>query len=295
MWVQITRGLHFRLWRDPGPVVREYAVDEFDEVERDPLTGQFLDPGTEKPVPILQGYEIRDQPYLDWDVPLGVPVTYWLETAETDEGPWAEAARHTVTAEPALEYSVMQDVTTLSTLNVRDALAVFYSTRLAQLAAEGAVIARKPEWKKKFPMVVSYDFDEANLPLGSVEMSYGSSGQGDLGWNYTEEDLKFSMIFVAQGREERDSVSAAVRGLMQELDWFLSDLGCVKTCAGEMSHGYQNVSPILYSFEIAIGTTAMVWHGEKNISGWKMLPVTWLAADDEGFIVSQRVKENTTP
>ncbi|TDE85579.1 hypothetical protein [Deinococcus sp. S9] len=279
--VLVAPGVHYRLWRDPGPRVREIELDENGEPLRDPMTGQILSTATDELVPICQGYETRAQPYLDWDVPVNQPVTYWLETGPGEDGPWTEVARETVTPQPELAYSVLEDGITMDALNVRDAIAVFFSTRLAQLAREGRVIARKPEWKLRFPMTVAYDFEDANLPLGAVGMSYGTGTQGDLGWNMTEEDLKFSLTFVAKTREERDSITMAIRGLLQELDWFLGDMGCVNTCAGEMTEGYQNVVPVLYSLELAIGTTSYIWHTSKDF-GWRLLPITWLT-DDAGL------------
>ena len=292
MLIALPLRVHYRLWRDPGPsvpVIHPDSLDEHGDPKRDPETGQFLYPQGTQAVPILVGYETRPQPYLDWDVALNVPVTYWIELGESPLGPWLERGRQTVTPTPELTYSVLEDGLTMDALNIRDAIAVFYSTRLAQLAAEGHVIARKPEWRQRFPMTVAYDFEEANLPLGAVQMSYGTGHQGDLGWNITEEDLKFSLSFVAASREERDSISMAVRGLLQELDWFLGDMGCVNTSAGELVENYQVLTPILYSFELAIGTTAYLWHGTRDL-GWKLLPVTWAAPDNDGtgLIFSQK-------
>lgn len=285
-FVLLPMKVHYRLWRTPGPVVREIERDENGEPLRDPMTGQILSEATEKAIPIMTGLEIQPHPYLDWDVPVGEEVTYWLETGPSDQGPWTEVARQTVKAEPELTYSVLDDGATMDALNIRDAIGVFFSTRLAQLAREGRVIARKPEWKNRFPMTVAYDFEEANLPLGAVGMSYGTAAPGDIGWTMTEEDLKFSLTFVAQTREERDSVSMAARGLIQELDWFLSDMGCVNTVAGEMVEGYQQVSPVLYSYEFAVGTTSYIFHGARDF-GWRLLPVTWFGEEDgTGLIVS---------
>ena len=275
------RARHFQIWRDPGPSRYDYELDDEGAPLTDPLTNQVIADPVVVPLPILSGYELHPRPCLDWTAPCDGPVTYWLMVAPSKDGPWVEDQRIKLEVVSERGYSVLKDGVTMDAFELRDAVAVFFSVRLAQLAAEDHVIARKPEWKKRFPMTVAYDFGEADLPLGAVGLAYGRGGPADLGWNLTEEDFKLSLQFAAKSREERDSITTAVRGLMQELDWFLEDMGCQNTTFGEMVQGYQDTAPVLYTLELAIGTTSYIWHQNRDESQWTMLPITWASGRDQ--------------
>ena len=261
-------GVRFRLWRDPAPLEKEF----------DPESGQLV--GSHE-VPVLRGLCSKPGQYFDWDAPLDTPLTYWLEVRVAPALDYQEVWRDTITLKPQVRYSALEDGGLQDSLSIRDALVVYYSTRLAQLVREGSLYARNPGHAYRFPVVTSFDQTEPNLPQMSAGSEQVEVASGSLGWEMSEQTLSVQFVAASSDERERDSLGQALWGLMRELDWYLSDLGCLETQMTDYVSGInQTIVPILYQLAFKISLSLFVY-GSQDDPGWQLVPnQRWIAIDD---------------
>lgn len=229
---------------------------------------------------ILQGVASPGTRYLDWDLPVGKSVTYRLEAGgETEE--------ITVEAEPQNTYSAVNDADMEDAENPRDALVVYYATRLAQLTAKGKVVVNLKDGEvesnhaRKFSVRTEHNFEEAELPILVLEYEGGEAHGLDLGHEMTEAPFKVEGYFIASSREERDSARQAFVGLWRDTEWFLEDVGCYEADMINIKNSMQPDEPPFYilSFDI-VGVFAVDQNAREQT--WSMLSrVEWSAPDGE--------------
>lgn len=244
---------YFRVFRTPGPEVVVYEVDENGDVlldaEEQPKVLEVQHP------PILDGNQrYGHRRYLDWDVPMDTPLTYRIESSR-DGATWTVYAQGTLTLEPQLAYSAIDDDVLTDVINPRDAVIVFLSTRLAQLARQGTLYVRSEAHRRRFNVTAADAFGETEAPIIGVRLGGGTGDQGDLGWNFTEERLKLELTCFSFDRRERDSLTRALRGLFSELARFLEDLGASSISYGELDESTQVADPYGYLTTLAVGLT----------------------------------------
>jgi len=271
-------GCFYRIWRDPSPT--ELILDEDDK------------PIGERDTFVLAGYTCETRQYLEWDVPLNQDLTYRLEVSETEDGPYEELYRSTLCPEPVTVYSALQDGELMDAQNPRDALVVYYATRLAQLVRRGQLKVRNPDYKYRYNVLSKYEFNNPELPLLALDYSGGMGEEADLGGFLTEETLMIALTGVASSKEERDGLAGAVRGLIADVSLFLGDLNCINTSYHGYSNGIVESEPYLWSFELTLQTTAYSWNGRRE-APWEIVPIAgWQALhlgdlddeyDDEGL------------
>jgi hypothetical protein len=270
-YIQPPRFTYYRFWRDPCPTEDVFAVDAKGNIILSPDTRQPTYISTAQ-IPVLQGYTDQARRYLDWEVPVGVPFTYRLELSVLEDGPWVQVQDWVLDLQPTMSYSAIEDGENYDVSNPRDALVVFYGTRLAQLARAGKLYTRNKAYRKKYNTTTAYSFDDADMPVLSIGLGYGSGHGGDLGWNLTEENIRLDIVGMAADKLERDSLTAALRGLVAEVDLFLGDLGCVETSYGQLRETEQHSEPMLYLIEQSI-TTTLYTHIHIDSGAWELIPI----------------------
>lgn len=172
---------------------------------------------------------------------------------------------------PNVRYSAVEDGSAMDVLSPRDMLVVYLSIRLAQIARDGALYVRSDAHKKRFNVKADHTFDEAETPVISVGLSGGMGGQGDLGWNFTEERLKFTLTAFSFDKSERDSLTRVLRGLIGEIAWFLGDLGCDEISFGELEEQSVVRQPYGYMTKLAIGVKVYTYIRAVS-QGWQLTP-----------------------
>lgn len=268
---------HYRFWRDPGPFEDVFQTDERGNVVLDETRQPVL--LRSDALPVLTGYSVRERKFLDWEVSVDEPVHYWLEVAMTENGPWTTVQEWRPVLEPQMYYSAMEDGENYDVSNPRDALVVFFGTRLAQLARAGKLYVRNKARRRKYNVTTAYSFDDADMPVLAIGMGYGGGQIGDLGWTVTEETLRLDLVGMAADKGERDSLTLALRGLIAEVNLFLGDLGCVETSFGQMSEEEQHSEPMLYLVKQSIATTVYT-HIGIDAGSWELAPVGgWTGID----------------
>lgn len=248
-----------------GPLVRVLRSDVRKGVDDEPKV-------------ILQGSFDRPRRFLDLDPPLDREVTYTFETFDALTGEWSVAGTFAGKLEPALSYSAVEDADAVDTVSPRDALILFYSTRLAQLVRSGVLYVRgaregESNHLNRYPVSPGYTFQNPDLPLITAEHA-GSDGKlGDIGGTYTEEDAQIEFMAVSATMEERDSLASAIRGLLKDTDWFLEDAGMMLPQFGHFETGVEPVEPPLYTLRWSVFGRVTTWHSERDLP-WELLPLT---------------------
>jgi|GEM_PF-6638808 len=287
MGVLITPPTHtyFRVWRTPGPTEEIFETDADGELVLDPDTDAPI-LIEERDVPVLSGYVTSTRRLMDWDTPVDVPLRYRIEISDTEAGPYAPVLDDTLTLEPNVTYSALEDGGLLGVASPRDALVVYLSWRLASLARQGVIPVRRKSHKRKFPVVTSYSFNEADLPVVAVHYAYGRGHALDLGSTMSVHHPKIGFTVAAADKPERDALTRVFEGLIVELESFLVDLGCDEVEYGEMAESVQQSDPYLHLLELALGMTRYVFHGHRAASGWTLIPTSrWVEMDGSGVVI----------
>ena len=230
---------------------------------------------------LLRGHCERPRRFLDLDVPLNEDVTYTFETLNNQTGEYEVLDTFSGHLEPQLTYSAVEDADSYDVVSPRDALIIFYSTRLAQLVREGRLYVKgaaqgQSNHHRRYPVSAGYEFRPQDLPVISADHAGSAGALGDLGGNYTEEDIQIEFMAAAASIEERDSLAGAIRGLLKETDAFMEDAGVMLPAFTHFEGGVEPTSPPLYTLRWSICGTVYTWHGERELP-WEMLPKTgWL-------------------
>lgn len=264
-------GMHYRIWRTPGPQEVTYPLDARGNAALDDEDQPL--PPTVRDLPLLYGYSDVGRRFLDWDAPVDQDVTYWVETGPTPEGPWKTIHRIKLRCAPEMTYSVLSDSGIQDVMNIRDALVVFLSVRLAQEARAGRVYTRQLGHRKRFNVVTEYEFAEADLPAVSVGYSYGTGAGADLGVTMMEEIVKIHFEVLCADKRERDSLTSAFRGLLPQIELFLGDLGCIDTTYGELQEVEQGSDPMYYRLSLSISTVLLTQVGYRPAHVWELAPI----------------------
>lgn len=226
---------------------------------------------------IFKGYLHTPRRFLDLDVPLNKAVTYTFEVMNRTTGEYEVFDTVEGHLEPQLSYSAIEDADTYDVANPRDALMIFYSTRLAQLVREGALYVRgaaenKSNHVHRYPVTAAYEGRSNELPTISVDHAGSNGHLGDLGGTYTEEDVQIEMVAAAATIEERDSLASAIRGLLKDTDSFMEDVGMMLPMMAHFEMGVEPVNPPLYTLRWSIMGTVTTWHGNRDLP-WEILPL----------------------
>lgn len=227
---------------------------------------------------ILEGISGNPERFLDWDAPSYKEIVYRLETM--GESDYAPSGEYRVTLRPELTYSAVDDGETYDVVNPRDALVVFFSTRLAQLARAGKLHVKNPNHKAKYQVTTAYQFEDSKMPVLVIDYADGESSQGDIGYEYSEGPCKMDFMLAANTKEERDAVWSAVTGLWKDIEWFLDDLGVMSPMLTNKQNSVQEVEPLLYTLSFSITGQLITWHGERS-QPWQILNTTAWSAEQE--------------
>lgn len=229
---------------------------------------------------ILEGIASRGTRYLDFDAPIGKEVTYRIEF----EGKTIE---RTIRSEPQNTYSAVNDADMEDSPNPRDALVVYYATRLAQLVKKNKLIVFKKEGEeesnhaKRYSVRSSYHLEESELPILVLDYSDGETQGLDIGHTMTETTFRIEAFFAATSREERDSARQAIVGLWRDTEWFLEDIGAYESSLIDMTHRTQEESIPFYILEFSI-VGRYAFDQSARGSKWELLRgVMWHAKDQE--------------
>lgn len=220
---------------------------------------------------VMQGYSRVPVRYLDIEAPVGKELAYELHLLG-DSGAYEVAERARVTLTPSMTYAAMQDSEAWDVVNPRDALVLYYATRLAQLARSGHLYVRNPDHKLRYEVKVANDFDDHALPVMAALDDDGDAIVGDMGANFTQSVVKVTFVCAAATREERDSLREAVIGLWRETDFFLEDTGMINVMLTNLSSGYEASDPPLHLLRFDVTGEIFTWGGATG--AWQMLPTT---------------------
>lgn len=279
LYIEVPLGVYYQITRTPGPEQVVFEEDEDGNAALDENGQPILISRTD--VPILQGFTRKPSRYLDWDVPVEVDIAYTILTCDTVDGVYAPFWQQTMHTSVDTSYSVLEDSDMNDVINIRDAMVVYLSTRLGQLARQGKVYTRQPGHRMKYNVTTEYEYADADLPIVSVGLGYGTGSSACLGWELTEEVLSLKIFGAAMDKRERDTLTGALRGLIHEIDYFLQDLGCMESSYGHLVEGVVHSSPTLYSVEMDISTTAFTQIAVRE-TPWQLVPVGGWAGIDDG-------------
>ena len=279
LYISPPLGVYYRVIRTPGPEEVVFQEDEDGNAALDDAGQPILISRT--PVPVLHGFTRKPCRYLDWDVPVETDVTYTIYTSDTENGTYAPYFRQVMHTSVDTSYSALEDSDMNDVVNIRDAMVVYLSTRLGQLARQGKVYTRQPGHRMKYNVTTEYEYADADLPIVSVGLGYGTGSSACLGWELTEEILTLKIVGAAMNKQERDTLTNALRGLIHEIDYFLQDLGCMESSYGHLVEGVQHSSPTVYLLEMDISTTTFA-HIAVRETPWQLVPIGGWAGIDDG-------------
>jgi hypothetical protein len=166
----------------------------------------------------------------------------------------------------------------------RDAMIVFFATRLAALTKQGNIQVNNPNHKTVFPVVVGYGFDTPHLPMVSAHYNNGASAMTDCGSGVMEEVLNIRLNLIAESQFELDQVARAIRGVLPELNLFLYSLDCHNVQYGNMQQGTsaqmegEAIVLTVYQATFDISFTSFSFAGYNDPARWKLLPSWTLEA-----------------
>lgn len=268
-------GYFYRIWRTPSPKLATY----------DEETKEFLG---DTPVPVLAGFADRYARYLDWGAEpnLGqdgkiLPTIYRCEAALTEDGEYVTIWEESLTLTPVLTYSPIQDDLMHSAMDVRSAVIVFFSTRLAELVRSNKLFCKKKRHGLKFPVTPYFDFAPVDLPGLAVEVTSSTAQPFDLGYEMGMEYMELSCNGAALDRAERDGLTNAFRYLARELSWFLEELGCINPVIAEIRNSAEFTEPMTYVTTCTIQLSTYGF-GDCIETLWELAPVAHWGTDDKG-------------
>lgn len=220
---------------------------------------------------VMAGTFATRRTFLDWGLRVGRRTVYRYyrvaeDGSETLESEWE------ATADPHRTWSPLDEPDLYAASRPREAIIVFLSARLAQLARAGIVRVGNENHKIAFPVKANHSFETPELPVIAVDYSSGAGKVADVGAGLTEHYLQVKLDVAASSEAERTSVTDALRELIGELAAFLAALGMEGTEYGNFSHYFIELEPQFYGAMMSIGTTAYGFQRNREDS-WELLPV----------------------
>lgn len=232
----------------------------------------------EKEYLVSQGNLMWQKRYLDTDVAIVGETVYrfYIQSGIDAENKPIYALNQTEihVSKPNLFWSPMMDGSAFTASEPRDALILFLSIRLAQLVQQGHI--KLPQDKKahglRFPVRGTFEFVESDMPVVAIDYGGGQGSAGDLGWAVSEDNLKLNIYIAADRLEDRNAVGKNIIALMREIDWFLSDYGCLNIEYGEYQHYLEaRLNIPVYMAQMSIGFTRFLFQFQEQQDEWQIL------------------------